>query len=106
MIPSALVAKSATVGAATLGLFTYLQIGVGNEDFGTALQHSTGAGAFATVAVWAILKGRLDAHAAKLKALEEGLGRIQESVGEISTNVGILLDRDERRPAINHSEHT
>lgn len=74
--------KAAAAGVGTLGVATLLQVvGDAPEPLTTALQHSAGAGAFATVAVWLVLKGRVDGHGAQLKKLEDGQSQMAVARG-------------------------
>ena len=84
--------KAAVAGLAAFGGATMAQVASG-EDIGIALEHSAGAGAFATIAVWLVLKGRVDGHSEKLTSLESGQADIKTKVDEISENVAYMAGR-------------
>lgn len=92
--------KAAAAGVGTLGVATLLQVvGDAPEPLTTALQHSAGAGAFATVAVWLVLKGRVDGHGAQLKKLEDGQSQMAVKLEDVGEGVAYLRGREKQRDA-------
>ena len=90
--PVAVFAKAVAAGLSTLGFFTFIQAASG-EDLGIALEHSAGAGAFATIAVWLVLKGRVDGHSQRLDKLDDGQEAISKNLDKVGRRMAFLAGR-------------
>jgi hypothetical protein len=96
LLSIAVAVKAAVAGVTTLGIAALMQVASG-EELGVALEHSGSAAAFATIAVWLVLKGRIESHDEKLENLKTGQASMTTTMNDISTKVTVLYDRESQR---------